>query len=398
MNKIRRTYTRLHESQMEQEDVLELVGNWSVFELAKPSDYVIDDCAPRLRDYIARKMPAGSTCSRDYVIKNLKRIVAQSPKLSLRALAAQEATYELSEDSIDPELRKMYLTLGFQDRSFVTNFLMFCYLHDAKNCELNMSAFAGYKAYKRAGKDVIVTEQDMKDALEVYEYLRAAGTPWLQYISIYTFAYFMRVIETYKNEVERLQEKNTRLKKSVEAERSKKPAVKVVEKQVGADKLKSAEQEAQRLRNEMEAYKRKIEHDVRAEYECLIAEKDERIRQLEEQLKCVEGEDDTCTVVEDIALPDLPTSGVCVVGGHDGAIRRLKAMYPNWSFYRSTNQPLPTDCQYGLIFTKFCNHTIVEKFKSACTSAACIYTSSVNPQQALKEFQYTLIQPMADSE
>lgn len=371
------------------EEIAKVCGSWTVFELLKPTKRVIEEVAPRYKEAFKKPLPKGAIFFTKALVKrNISKSAEHSPKVYLADIDNM-----VPVEYPNPEAAKQFAdelpSYGFQNRSFTSNFLLFHPVIDkVDGISLTPMMMACYEAYKAVGEDTTISVDNLLTANKITEWACQSGDKWSHYVYMYCIAYLLRIIELRNADIDALKKRQGRLENSLSEERAKLPEVQVIREQVGEDRLRDALAEASSLRNEMEAYRRKVEHDVRAEYEALLAEKDNRIRELEGRLSAnANYADEEC---EDVELPQAPEEGVCIVGGHATMHKQIAAQFPKWQMFASTSAVAQDGIKYGVVISKYVGHSVIKRFRKQCPGAQMVYTGSKSAYRVIQDLRLWL--------
>ena len=369
---------------------LKIGGEWSVFELLKPSQEVINDVMPRVRDAMTPMFGGYADYTPDRIISMIiKKSWSVPLSLLVKGFKELDVREGLQNDGINAD---QIIQSGLADRTFTTNFLTFHRpIVEFEEDSITPEMLACLSAYKLFNKDLKVTEDELRAVLPISAYhMVIESDKWRLISMMYILAYFYHIINEKDASIKKLEEQLAFSLKQFQGIEDRAPEVKVVEKQVGKEKLQRAVAEAATLRDELDARSRKIEHDLREEYQKQLDAKDERIRELEEQLAVNITYADTEDTSAELELPEIPTDNVCVVGGLPIMQKQLSAQFPNWIMCDTLHSVIPDSIEYLFVLSRFTAHTLVWRAKSQCPNAQVIYTSSTNIHQMLTDFRYNL--------
>lgn len=370
----------------------EVFGDWSILELLNPTDLVLEDCAERYTKFILSEQPGCTLPSkakmRDEFTQLARKYPVESPDAILRAIPGiVERAGRKYAENMEYELDMMEQS-GLFISSFLNTLPLFCEYRTFEKYqrELSPMEFTCALYYKALGVDATPSKDDMREVFSVVDAMMAnvgVESRWFPIIFMYMLAYSRAVCRKEQASIQELEDKCARLQSTLDELRRREPEVRVVEKQVGADKLKAAEEEAQQLRNDMEKYRL----SVRSEYKDALSEKDTRIAMLEQLLQAKEYEE--AAVLEEAALAHIPMEGVLFVCAYEPVCSSVAQVFPKWKFVTSNTSSIPTDVSCVIVCTPYVSHSLVYRVKSA-VSVPVYYTTRSNIALIIQDVSYQM--------
>ena len=200
---------------------------------------------------------------------------------------------------------------------------------------------------------------------------------------------------------------DSKLKKKIESLRSENEKLKAINsklsKELKGKNVKETDRSSDAVKKEYEkkiSKLNKCSSAMQAEINSLkkeIEKKDERIKELEaekkEEKKKEEEKASESELIENVAeitedLPELPETGVIMVGGHIGQVNKMKKIYPGWKYYDGNsslaNINFGQDIKLMIVRYDHMSHSLLAKTKKYSNRVPVIYTDATGVERLVR--------------